>query len=165
MNAMATPDFAGGAALEIALVNNMPDQALETTKAQFSQLLSFGAQGISFRLRCYTIASVPRSETARRALMQNHDDIEALYARGADALIVTDGTARRRFGEEPYWQDFARLVDWARTHTSRDFWSCLAAHAARATSRWNQTSSRQSKNQRRLFLRSDGEQLGDPGGG
>jgi homoserine O-succinyltransferase len=131
MNAMATPDFAGGAALEIALVNNMPDQALETTKAQFSQLLNFGAQGISFRLRCYTIASVPRSETARRALMQNHDDIEALYARGADALIVT-GTEPRAdaLEQEPYWQDFARLVDWARTHTLGTLWSCLAAHAA-----------------------------------
>jgi len=35
MNAMATPDFAGGAALEIALVNNMPDQALETTRRSF----------------------------------------------------------------------------------------------------------------------------------
>jgi len=57
-------------------------------------------------LRCYTIASVPRSETARRALMQNHDDIEALYARGADALIVT-GTEPRAdaLEQEPYWQD------------------------------------------------------------
>ena len=131
-----------------------------------SRLLNFGAQGISFRLRCYTIASVPRSETARRALMQNHDDIEALYARGADALIVT-GTEPRAdaLEKEPYWQDFARLVDWARLHTRSGLSGPALPRMPPSTARWNQTSSRQSKDQRRLFLRSDGQQLGDPGGG
>ncbi len=109
----------------------MPDQAVEATKAQFSRLLQFASQGMAFRLRCYTLPNVQRSETARRSMAQNHDDIEALYARGADALIVT-GTEPRAdsLEQEPYWNDFARLVDWARHHTQGALWSCLAAHVA-----------------------------------
>jgi homoserine O-succinyltransferase len=125
------PEFPCGAALEIALVNNMPDQAVEATRAQFSRLLHFGSQGMAFQLRCYMVPSVPRSETARRSMAKSHDDIEALYARGADALIVT-GTEPRAdaLEQEPYWNDFTRLVDWARHHTHGALWSCLAAHVA-----------------------------------
>ncbi len=131
MNARITPEFSCGAALEIALVNNMPDQAVEATRAQFSRQLQFASHGMAFRLRCYTLPSVPRSETARRKMAQSHDDIEALYARGADALIVT-GTEPRAdaLEQEPYWDDFTRLVDWARHHTHGALWSCLAAHVA-----------------------------------
>ncbi len=119
------------AAIEIALVNNMPDQAVEATQAQFSRLVRRGTQGMAFRLRHYAFASAPRSETARHALMQSHDDIEALYARGADVLIVTGAEPRADvLTNEPYWEDFARLVDWARVNTLACLWSCLAAHGA-----------------------------------
>ena len=65
------------------------------------------------------------------ALAQSHESIEALYARGADALIVTGNEPRaERLQDEPYWEDFARLVDWARLHTTAALWSCLAAHGA-----------------------------------
>ncbi len=131
MNAFSAHEAFDGPALEIALVNNMPDQALDATKAQFVKLLRAGAQNIPFRLRCYALSSVPRSETARRALSQSHEDIEALYARGADALIVTGSEPRAdSLQDEPYWEDFARLVDWARVNTGSALWSCLAAHGA-----------------------------------
>jgi len=120
-----------GEAMEIALVNNMPDQALAATKAQFERLVRLGAGELTFRLRFYALSSMPRSETARRHLARTHDDLSALYARGADALIVT-GTEPRAadLREEPYWPEFARLVDWARDHTISSLWSCLAAHVA-----------------------------------
>lgn len=120
-----------GKAIEIAFVNNMPDQALATTLAQFSRLLAAGAGDAAYRLRCYTLPSVGRSETAMRYLEQTHEDIGALYARGADALIVT-GAEPRAFAlpDEPYWNDLARLVDWARVNTVSALWSCLASHAA-----------------------------------
>ncbi|QGM47102.1 homoserine O-acetyltransferase/O-succinyltransferase family protein [Methylocystis heyeri] len=125
------PQARGADALEIALVNNMPDQALEATRRQFAQLASAAAAGVPFRLSCYALASVPRSETGRRALAQSYEDIEALYARGADALIVTGTEPRAEsLDQEPYWDDFARLVDWALTHTLGALWSCLGAHAA-----------------------------------
>ena len=72
----------------------MPDQAIDATRAQFVKLLRAGAGELPIRIRCYAISSVPRGETARRALAGSHEDIEALYARGADALIVTGSEPR-----------------------------------------------------------------------
>ena len=119
-----------GDAIEIAFVNNMPDQAVKTTQAQFTQIIRAGAGELPFRLHFYTLPSVPRSEEIRRYLLQSHDDIDVLFSRGADALIVT-GTEPRAalLTDEPYWAEFARLVDWAREHTLSSIWSCLAAHA------------------------------------
>ena len=131
MNAIPARQSFDGPPLQIALVNNMPDQAIDATKAQFVNLLRAGAGKVPFRLRCYALSSVPRGETARRAIARSHEDIEALYARGADALIVTGSEPRaERLENEPYWDDFARLVDWARVHTISALWSCLAAHGA-----------------------------------
>jgi len=118
-------------AIEIALVNNMPDQALSSTMAQFSRLVRAGAGERPYRLRGYALPSVARGESARRYLRQTHDEIDALYARGTDALIVTGAEPRAaRLDEEPYWPDLARLVDWARDRTVSTIWSCLASHAA-----------------------------------
>ncbi len=44
-----------GEAMEIALVNNMPDQALAATKAQFERLVRAGAGELTFRLRFYAL--------------------------------------------------------------------------------------------------------------
>ncbi len=131
MNAIPARQSFDGSELQIALVNNMPDQAVEATRAQFVKLLRAGAGELPIRVRCYALSSVPRGETALRALARSHEDIEALYARGADALIVTGSEPRAdRLENEPYWDDFARLVDWARVHTISALWSCLAAHGA-----------------------------------
>ncbi len=117
--------------LRIALVNNMPDQAVEATRAQFARLVRAGAQDMPFTLRCYALPSVNRSDTARRAMAQTHEPIGALYARGADALIVTGAEPRAtKICDEDYFEDFAALVDWARTQTLGAVWSCLAAHGA-----------------------------------
>ncbi len=118
-------------ALEIAFVNNMPGQAVTATQEQFTRLIEAGAGGLPFRLRCYALRGVPRGDENHRALLRSHDDIEELYSRGADALIVT-GTepCAAVLTDEPYWAEFARLVDWARGHTFAAIWSCLAAHVA-----------------------------------
>jgi homoserine O-succinyltransferase/O-acetyltransferase len=117
-------------AIEIAFVNNMPDQAVKATQEQFTRLIEAGVGDLPIRLHGYTLPSVPRGEEIRRYLQQSHDDIAGLYSRGADALIVT-GTEPRAASlrDEPYWAEFARLVDWARDHTFASIWSCLAAHA------------------------------------
>jgi homoserine O-succinyltransferase len=129
MNAISPRRAFDGPPLEIALVNNMPDQAIDATRTQFVKCLRAGAGEMPIRVSCYILPSVPRGETARRALARSHEDIEALYARGADALIVTGSEPRADTLEnEPYWNDFARLVDWARRHTISALWSCLAAH-------------------------------------
>jgi homoserine O-succinyltransferase/O-acetyltransferase len=117
-------------AIEIAFVNNMPDQAVKATQEQFTRLIEAGAGELPIRLRCYTLPSVPRGDEIRRYLQQAHDEIDRLYWRGADALIVTGTEPRAEsLTDEPYWTDFTRLVDWARDHTLASIWSCLAAHA------------------------------------
>lgn len=117
--------------LEIALVNNMPDQALAATQAQFARLVRAAAGGRKTILRCYWLPGLTRSEVARRNLARNHEDIEALYRRGADAMIVTGSEPRAsRLEQEPFWPQMRMLVDWARLYTLSTLWSCLAAHAA-----------------------------------
>jgi len=121
----------GGDALEIALVNNMPDSAVTTTQTQFLRLVRVAVGDLAFRFRCYMLPGVPRSEEMRRHLFQTYEDIDLLFSRGADALIVTGAEPRAALlADEPYWADLARLVDWARDHTSSSLWSCLSAHAA-----------------------------------
>lgn len=120
-----------GDALDVALVNNMPDQALSATQAQFARLVRAGADGREIRWRCYWLPGLERGDVARRYLERSHEDIEALYRRGADALIVTGCEPRAaRLDHEPYWPQMQTLVDWARAHTHSTIWSCLAAHAA-----------------------------------
>ncbi len=124
------PAGTGNHVIEIAFINNMPDQAVRATQEQFTRIIEAGAGGLSFRLRCYTLPGVPRSDETRAYLRQSYDDIGELYGRGADALIVTGAEPRAALlADEPYWAEFTRLVDWARGHTFASIWSCLAAHA------------------------------------
>ncbi|WP_424362900.1 homoserine O-acetyltransferase/O-succinyltransferase family protein [Methylocystis parvus] len=128
---MTGPTRRPGDVLEVALVNNMPDQALAATQAQFARLVRAGAEGRDIRWRCYSMPGLERGDVARRFLARSHEDIESLYRRGADALIVTGCEPRAaRLDHEPYWPQMQTLVDWARLHTRSTIWSCLAAHAA-----------------------------------
>jgi len=123
------PAGTGNEVIEIAFVNNMPDQAVRATQEQFTRIIEAGAGSLPFRLKCYTLPGVPRSDETRAFLQQSYDDIGELYGRGADALIVT-GTEPRAalLTGEPYWAEFTRLIDWSRSHTFASIWSCLAAH-------------------------------------
>ncbi len=128
---MNAPLGRSGDVLEIALVNNMPDQALAATQTQFARLVRANAAGRQIKWRCYTLPGLARSETARRYLERTHEDMAALYRRGADALIVTGCEPRAtRLDSEPYWPALQTLVEWARVNTRSTIWSCLAAHAA-----------------------------------
>lgn len=117
--------------LEIGLVNNMPDKALESTERQFMTLLDSAAGGIKVRLSLYALPDVPRRDSARDHIGRFYNSLETLWDRRPDGLIVT-GTEPRaaNLRDEPYWQDLARLIDWAAANTCSSIWSCLAAHAA-----------------------------------
>lgn len=118
-------------ALDIGLVNNMPDSALEVTERQFVTLLNEAAgNDIAVRLAFYALPTVPRTELGRRAL-RSYCEIGDLWGRSLDAIIVT-GTEplAANLNDEPYWSDLTQLVDWAEQNTSSSVWSCLAAHAA-----------------------------------
>lgn len=117
--------------LEIALVNNMPDQALAATEAQFARLVRDQGVGLNIRWRNYVLPGLPRSETAQRYLERTHESLDALYTRGADAVIVTGSEPlAAQLNDEPYWPALTQLLEWARIHTVSTIWSCLAAHAS-----------------------------------
>jgi len=118
-------------ALELGLVNNMPDSALDSTLRQFVELIEAAAQDVPVRLRLFALPGVPRSAAALARLRSGYSSIEALWQGRLDGLIVT-GTEPRasRLPDEPYWGALTDLIAWAQDNTTSTVWSCLAAHAA-----------------------------------
>jgi homoserine O-succinyltransferase len=117
-------------AVDIGLVNNMPDPALEATARQFVTLLNEAAgNDFTVRLTFYALPNVPRTNLGRRAL-SSYSGIDDLWSRSLDGIIVT-GTepVAANLKYEPYWSDLTQLVEWADQNTSSAVWSCLAAHA------------------------------------
>jgi homoserine O-succinyltransferase len=115
--------------LEIALVNNMPDAALDATERQFRELLGAAADGGAVNLTLYTLPEVPRTAFGQRQVSR-YSPFNSLWERQHDGLIVT-GTEPRSadLKDEPYWGTLTRLLDWAERHTCSTILSCLAAHA------------------------------------
>lgn len=115
----------------LGLVNNMPDAALHSTETQFSGLLQEASGEHSVRLRLSSIPELPRSAEALAHIERGYWLLEDLLAAPLDGLIVT-GTEPRApvLTEEPYWQRFVELLNFAREHIVASIWSCLAAHGA-----------------------------------
>ena len=117
--------------INIGLINNMPDAALEATERQFLALLDAAADGIEVRLTLYGLPDVPRTEWGRHHVSSFYSGIGDLWSRHHDGLIVT-GTEPRAadLRDEPYWGSLTRVLEWAERNTHSAVWSCLAAHAA-----------------------------------
>jgi len=117
--------------IDIGLINNMPDAALEATERQFLSLLDAAAEGMVVRLTLYALPDVPRSDSGRRRVSSVYSGIGDLWDSRLDGLIVT-GTEPRapNLEDEPYWGSLTTVLDWAERNTHSTVWSCLAAHAA-----------------------------------
>src|SRR2546426_6899243 len=111
--------------LDIGLVNNMPDSALEATERQFLALLEAAADSLVVRLTLYALPDVPRIDSGRRHV-SSYSGIDDLWDGPLDGLIVT-GTEPRAANlmDEPCWASLTRLQEWAEDHTSSSGWSCL----------------------------------------
>lgn len=117
--------------LTIGLVNNMSDSALESTERQFASLLESASNGFSIRLLLYSLPGIQRSEAATNHIAKHYLNIGELLDTQLDGLIVTGREPlTANLADEPYWESFTRILDWAHTSTSSTIWSCLAAHAA-----------------------------------
>jgi homoserine O-succinyltransferase len=124
-------DRARDGAIVIALVNNMPDAALEATEGQFGSLLAAAAGELPVRLRHAWLPGVPRGPQALERINRRYFSVERLLADPPDGLIVTGmEPLAASLEEEPYWEPMVRLLEWAQTHLASSVWSCLAAHAA-----------------------------------
>jgi homoserine O-succinyltransferase/O-acetyltransferase len=117
--------------LELGLVNNMPDSALESTQRQFVELVQAAAQDIPVRLRLFALPDVPRGDAALAHLSAGYSSIDELWGSRLDGLIVTGTEPRARsLTDEPYWRSLTNVLAWAQDNTTSTVWSCLAAHAA-----------------------------------
>ena len=120
-----------GGCIEIGLVNNMPDTALQATERQFMSLLARASRERTVRVHLFSLPSVVRGEAAAAHIRASYSDLDSLDRTPLDALIVTGCEPRAAsLADEPYWDSLTRLVDWAERNTVSTLWSCLAAHAA-----------------------------------
>jgi homoserine O-succinyltransferase len=116
--------------LRIALVNNMPDAALEDTELQFFELLGAAAGDARLSLNLFSLPNLPRGDLGQKHLANFYSGIDDLLSSRFDGVIIT-GTEPRRpnLREEPYWPELLQVLDWAENNTASTVLSCLAAHA------------------------------------
>ena len=116
--------------LRIALINNMPDSALEDTEVQFFELLESAAGELPVSLKLFSLPELPRSETGQQHLRSFYHGIEDLLHSRFDGMIMT-GTEPRQpdLRDEPYWPALTEVLGWAERNTASTVLSCLAAHA------------------------------------
>jgi homoserine O-succinyltransferase len=119
--------------VDIGLVNNVPDGALEATERQFAALLDEAAQDVrvQIHLHLFTLPEIRRGACAASRVEATYRPSDMLFRTPLDALIVT-GTEPQAddLHDEPYWPTLTRIVDWAQDNTVSTIFSCLAAHAA-----------------------------------
>lgn len=117
--------------LNIGLINNMPDGALEATERQFFSLLEAASGHVSIGLHLYSLNGVPRGESVMPRITHCYTSTDGLTNARLDGLIVTGREPLSAdLANEPYWESFARVLEWACKNTHSTIWSCLAAHAA-----------------------------------
>jgi homoserine O-succinyltransferase/O-acetyltransferase len=123
-------DVREASAVRIALINNMPDAALEDTEVQFFELLDAAAGDIPISLKLYSLPKLPRSDAGQQHLSDFYFDIQDLLNSRFDGVIMT-GTEPRQpdLRDEPYWPALTDVLDWAEHSTASTVLSCLAAHA------------------------------------
>ncbi len=105
--------------IQIVLINNMPDSALEDTEIQFYELLDAAARDIPISLKLFSLPELPRSDAGQRHLNNFYFDINELLNSRFDGVIMT-GTEPRQpnLRDEPYWSVLAKVLDWAETNTA-----------------------------------------------
>src|SRR6476469_6583801 len=85
---LSSDGVAGGdpPVLDIALINNMPDPALDATERQFRALLAAAAGGMDVRLTMYTLPEVPRTDFGRKQV-SSYSSLDDLWTRHHDGVI------------------------------------------------------------------------------
>jgi homoserine O-succinyltransferase/O-acetyltransferase len=116
--------------LRIALVNNMPDAALEDTELQFFELLGAAAGDAHLSLELFSLPSLPRADLGQKHVANFYSGIDDLLGSRFDGAIITGTEPRRQnLREEPYWPELLQVLNWAENNTASTVLSCLAAHA------------------------------------
>jgi homoserine O-succinyltransferase len=116
--------------VSLALINNMPDAALEDTELQFFELLDIASGDVPVLVKLYSLTGVPRTDRGQRHLNSFYFDMSDLWNNRFDGMIMTGTEPRSRdLRDEPYWSVLTGVLDWAEQNTESTVLSCLAAHA------------------------------------
>ncbi len=117
--------------LTVALINNMPDAALEDTELQFFALLDDASGDLPIYLKLYSLTGIPRTDRGQRHLNSFYYGLDELWQNRFDGVIITGTEPRQpKLQDEPYWPFLANVFDWAERNTTSAVLSCLAAHAS-----------------------------------
>ena len=116
--------------LRIALINNMPDSALEDTESQFFSLLEAAAGDLPVGVKLFSLPGISRGDAGRQHVNDFYFSTDDLSRGKFDGAIIT-GTEPRHpdMRDEPYWRTLGDVMDWAARETTSTVLSCLAAHA------------------------------------
>ena len=116
--ASRNPGRTGPLRLDIALINNMPDAALEDTELQFFDLLDDASGDLPIYLKLYSLTGIPRTDRGQRHLNSFYYSLDELWQNQFDGVIIT-GTEPRQpnLRDEPYWRVLADVFDWAERNT------------------------------------------------
>jgi homoserine O-succinyltransferase len=129
--ARPTEDIHSADSIEIGLLNNMPDSALEATERQFTALIEQAAESLRVRLRLFAMPQIRRADRAAERIKALYAPVDTIWHSHLDAFIVTGAEpVAPDLREEPYWNALTRVIDWANENTVSTIFSCLAAHAA-----------------------------------
>lgn len=128
--ASRTNGHSAGEPLHIALINNMPDSALEDTELQFCELLDSAAGDTDVRLHLFSLPDLSRGDRGKQHIANFYTSTNDLRGTRLDGAIIT-GTEpiQPDLRDEPYWKTLTGVMDWAAGNTSSTVLSCLAAHA------------------------------------
>lgn len=116
--------------LRVGLLNMMPDAALAATERQFFRLVGSSNPISQFYMHPFTLAEIPRGESAREHIEKYYDSLEDIKALGLDALIITGANVTQPdLPKEVFWEPLIEVVDWAHNNVASTLCSCLASHA------------------------------------
>jgi len=120
----------GAESLRIALVNNMPDGAIEDTEAQFFGLLDSASLDLPISVELFSLPKICRGEKAQQHLDTYYKSTRALIEEHFDGAIIT-GTEPKQASlqQEAYWDVLTDVFKWSEENTFSTVLSCLAAHA------------------------------------
>lgn len=116
--------------LNVALINNMPDSALEETEHQFSALLEAAVVHLPIRMKLYSLPGISRNGRAQRRIDEFYFGLEDLWNSRFDGVIITGAEPQQQhLWQEPYWRHLTETFEWAERSTASVILSCLATHA------------------------------------
>lgn len=117
--------------IRIGLINNMPHAAFTATERQFISILDSASEDVSVHLSFYSLAGIPIPEPGVDNAGNVYLSVDGLMETSLDGLIVTGKEPLTpNLKDEPCWESFTQVLEWARENTYSTVWSCLAAHAA-----------------------------------